>query len=198
MAPQVLNGVYTNSADLWSIGVITFILLSGLKPFWGKNQEIVSKKINKCKYNFDGPSWKHVSQEAKDFISSLIKYNPDERLTAEQALRTPWMKKPEEDENYFDPCNATLSHIFDGLVAYQDTSDFKRIALMMIAYNSPIDEIKFIKKAFAKIDTHDTGMITIDEFRKAFVSFGKTEAELGEFLLLILNIFCLYCSFLCR
>lgn len=181
MAPEVLKGDYTTSADLWGVGVITFILLSGKKPFWGKNKEIVEKKIRKCNYNFDGPSWKHVSQEAKDFISSLIKFKPEDRLTAEQALRTPWIKKPtSDDENYFQPSNSTLSQIFEGLVKYKDTSDFKRIALMMIAYTSSIDDIKFIRKTFSKMDTHETGSISTEEFHKAFSTFGKTESELDE------------------
>ena len=82
MAPQVIQGVYSNSADIWSVGVVAFMLLSGTKPFWGKNRESIVKKVMKCKYSFCGPSWKHVSAEAKSFVSSLLQMEPEDRPTA--------------------------------------------------------------------------------------------------------------------
>ena len=60
MAPQVIQGVYSNSADIWSVGVVAFMLLSGTKPFWGKNRDSIVKKVMECKYSFAGPSWKRA------------------------------------------------------------------------------------------------------------------------------------------
>ena len=82
MAPQVIQGVYSNSADIWSVGVVTYMLLSGTKPFWDKDRESIVKRIMKCKFTFDGPSWKHVSPEAKSFVSSLLQFEPEDRPTA--------------------------------------------------------------------------------------------------------------------
>jgi len=180
MAPQVIQGVYSNSADIWSVGVVTYMLLSGTKPFWGKDRESIVKRIMKCKFTFDGPSWKHVSPEAKSFVSSLLQFEPEDRPTAEQALRSPWLKK-EFPTGYFEPCNATVKSIFEGLVKYKDTTcDFKRIALMIIAYNSSIDEIKYIRETFKYMNTSNSGAISRDEFRAAFSTFGKTNEELDE------------------
>ena len=120
------------------------MLLSGTKPFWGKNRESIVKRIMKCRYSFDGPSWKHVLEEAKTFVSLFLQIEPDNRPTAEQALQSPWLKK-EFPTGFFEPCNATMSQIFQGLVQYKHTCDFKRIVLMVIAYNSSIHGILFIR-----------------------------------------------------
>lgn len=99
-------------------------------------------------------------------------------LFIEQALRSPWLKK-EFPTGYFQPCNATVKSIFEGLVKYKDTAcDFKRIALMIIAYNSSSDEIKYIRETFKYMNTSDSGAISRDEFRAAFSTFGKTNEEL--------------------
>ena len=68
VAPEVLNGLYNSKCDIWSIGVITFILLSGFLPFGGDSEQEVFRSIQKGQYDFDKVAWRHISLEAKDFV----------------------------------------------------------------------------------------------------------------------------------
>lgn len=93
-APEVINPGkegYSKPCDMWSIGVITYILLCGYEPFYDENERIIYKKILKNDFEFDSPYWDDVGQNAKDLISKLLVLNPAKRLTAAQALRHPWV-----------------------------------------------------------------------------------------------------------
>jgi serine/threonine protein kinase len=91
MAPQVFEDVCDLKDDIWAIGVITFMLLSGQFPFFGKNSNIVKDKILKCDYSFNGERWANVSSSAIGFVSCLLEHNPQQRPTALQALQHPFL-----------------------------------------------------------------------------------------------------------
>jgi calcium/calmodulin-dependent protein kinase I len=94
VAPEVLtNEDYDNSVDMWSVGVIIYILLCGYPPFYADNAPALFKKIMEVKYDFDDPSWENVSREAKELISSLLVKDPQKRLTAKQVLEHEWLKR---------------------------------------------------------------------------------------------------------
>ncbi len=92
IAPEVLKRKYDEKCDIWSCGVILYILISGYPPFNGANDKIIMEKVQKGVYNFSGREWNSVSDEAKAFIRKLLEYNPVQRLSAEEALNDPWMK----------------------------------------------------------------------------------------------------------
>ena len=92
VAPEILSTQkYGRSVDMWSIGVITYILLGGYPPFHDDNQKILFQKIKNADYEFHEEYWCEVSEEAKDLIRHLLKVNPVERYTAEEALNHPWV-----------------------------------------------------------------------------------------------------------
>jgi len=94
VAPEVLTQeAYDNSIDMWSVGVIIYILLCGYPPFYADNAPGLFKKIMDVKYDFDDPSWENVSQEAKDLIGKLLVKEPKGRLTAKQCLEEPWVNQ---------------------------------------------------------------------------------------------------------
>jgi len=93
IAPEILmRKPYTNAVDMWAIGVITFILLSGTMPFDDDNKTRLYRTIIRAHYNFRGSSWEDVSGDAKDFIRKLLVVNWEMRLGAEDALRQPWIQ----------------------------------------------------------------------------------------------------------
>ena len=91
MAPEVIEGVYDLRCDLWSIGVITFEMLSGKLPFMAKTNEALEEKILSCDYDIDQLTG--VSRDAKKFIESLIEKDMDMRMTCEEALNHSWIVK---------------------------------------------------------------------------------------------------------
>jgi len=91
MAPQVFEGLYDLKDDVWAIGVITFMLLSGQFPFFGKNRSIVIDKILQCDFNFHNERWVKVSNAAVGFVSCLLEHSPQKRPTALQAMHHPFL-----------------------------------------------------------------------------------------------------------
>lgn len=93
-APEVLrmDGAYDKSVDLWSIGVITYVLLCGFPPFYGKSQAQLFEKILNADFEFPEPEWTQISAEAKDFINHLLVLDVKQRYNTKQCLEHPWLK----------------------------------------------------------------------------------------------------------
>ncbi len=95
-APELLLGTrnYTSAVDMWSVGCITFLLLSGNLPFHASNQKELFRKIVGAEFDFNFEAWKDVSQEGKNFLNELLLINSEERFTAEEARSHSWMLMP--------------------------------------------------------------------------------------------------------
>lgn len=91
MAPEILNGSYDRSCDLWSVGVIAFVMLCGRPPFNGNDDDKVFARILKGKFSMDTPHWHGISDVAKDFVRNLLQMDPTKRMTADEALEHPWI-----------------------------------------------------------------------------------------------------------
>jgi calcium/calmodulin-dependent protein kinase I len=97
VAPEILHGVpYGTKADLWSLGVITYILLGGYPPFIEQNQRELFKKIKRGQYEFHVEYWGQISKEAKDLIAGMLTVDPDKRISASRALQDPWITGSDE------------------------------------------------------------------------------------------------------
>lgn len=103
VSPEILKNVpHDQSTDMWSIGVILYVLLVGYPPFMEDSQQELFRKIRAGEYNFPEENWKHISNEAKDLIRKLLKVDPLERLTAGGALRQPWIMETEDSLSSHD------------------------------------------------------------------------------------------------
>ncbi|XP_030259097.1 myosin light chain kinase 3 isoform X5 [Sparus aurata] len=95
LAPEVINYDFVSfNTDMWSLGVITYMLLSGLCPFLGDDDNETLNNILACKWSFDEPEFVDTSDEAKDFISRMLITNKGWRIGASEALRHPWLSDP--------------------------------------------------------------------------------------------------------
>uniref|UniRef100_A0A3Q7IJJ4 non-specific serine/threonine protein kinase n=1 Tax=Solanum lycopersicum TaxID=4081 RepID=A0A3Q7IJJ4_SOLLC len=91
VAPEVLHRSYGTEADMWSIGVIAYILLCGSRPFWARTESGIFRAILKTDPNFDEAPWPSLSSDAVDFVKRLLNKDYRKRLTAAQALSHPWL-----------------------------------------------------------------------------------------------------------
>ena len=117
--PEVVNGEGVEyGMDMWSTGIITYILLSGLSPFRGVNDRETLTRIKECKWNFDDERWTHISDDAKDFIRNLLAYQTERRMDTETALRHPWLLRA--DRPLPDSYKIPSEHLKNYYVLYRD------------------------------------------------------------------------------
>ncbi|KAI4878129.1 hypothetical protein NFI96_011070, partial [Prochilodus magdalenae] len=96
LAPEVINYDFVSfNTDMWSLGVISYMLLSGLSPFLGDDDNETLNNILSCQWNFEEDEFLGISSEAKDFISKLLVFNKSWRIGAGEALKHPWLSDPE-------------------------------------------------------------------------------------------------------
>ena len=114
MAPEVLaQKPYGKEVDVWSIGVISYILLCGYPPFYDENDANLFAQILKGEYEFDSPYWDEISDSAKDFISHLMCVNVEKRYTCKLALQHPWINgNTASDRNIHETVSEQLQKNF--------------------------------------------------------------------------------------
>lgn len=106
IAPEVLSGGYNQAADVWSAGVILYILLSAMPPFWGKTKSRIFDAVRTADLRFPSDPWDRISGPAKDLITGMLRVDPSKRLTAEQVLTHSWMEDcTQEDEETYNQDN---------------------------------------------------------------------------------------------
>jgi calcium-dependent protein kinase len=88
-----LKKKYSEKCDIWSIGVILYILLCGYPPFNGQNDKQIIESVLKGHYTVDEPEWDEVSADGKDFVKKMLAYDPAKRISASDALQHKWIKE---------------------------------------------------------------------------------------------------------
>jgi calcium-dependent protein kinase len=171
VAPEVLNREYTKSCDIWSIGVITYILLCGYPPFYGDTDNQIFEAVRTAKFDFPSPDWDGISDSAKEFICSLLQRTPSKRLTAAQALEHSWIKEmtPQSNGKMFDrmrqqrKSSIAFAPLSIAFIKFRDMQKLKKAALAYLATNATNDDIVILKDVFATIDVKKKGRITLQE-----------------------------------
>lgn len=168
MAPEMLNGSYTMETDTWSIGVILYVMMTGVQPFKGRNQEEVFAKISKGVYDMKILEKQKCSEEVKDLIKKLLVLDSKRRLSIEAALEHPWIKKYQNNEDI----KAIDEGIIDSIRNFSSTNLLQKEILFYLAKISNESEILKLKQAFLQIDTDNTGTIEKDEIFSVFKKLG--------------------------
>mmetsp|Transcript_25268 Transcript_25268/g.53650 ORF Transcript_25268/g.53650 Transcript_25268/m.53650 type:complete len:586 (+) Transcript_25268:137-1894(+) len=171
VAPEVLNREYTKNCDVWSIGVITYILLCGYPPFYGDTDNQIFDSVRTGRFDFPSPDWDGISDAAKDFICSLLRRDPAKRASASQALLDPWIKEmadpvkkgnnsPRQSLLFSSPQSVTFKK-------YLGMQKLKKAAITYIATHVVSDDVAALEDVFKKIDVNRDGTITLEELDTA-------------------------------
>ncbi|CAM9141805.1 unnamed protein product [Pylaiella littoralis] len=186
MAPEVLDGgkSYDKSCDMWSIGVMTFVLLSGDMPFDHSSKQRLINAVEDGRFEFSGKRWDRVSGDARNFIRRMMVKDPSGRYTAGQALQHGWInqfRRSGAERLMSSPAvldKADHDRVVASLKNFASYSKVKRTALMLVAYRSHPDETKAMRDAFKAYDVDLNGRVSREEFQNVLKKQGYTNAEL--------------------
>ncbi|RMZ53106.1 hypothetical protein APUTEX25_002515 [Auxenochlorella protothecoides] len=168
IAPEVvLHHNYGPEADIWSCGVILYILLSGMPPFYGDTEKEIFRCVLKGTIDFDTEPWPGISPEAKDCVARMLDPNPKTRARANELLRHPWLR-----ENGVASDKRLDDVIITRLGTFATHNKLKREAMRVIATGMPAEEIAGLKALFEAIDRDRSGTITAEELREALKMKG--------------------------
>ncbi|XP_064949153.1 CDPK-related kinase 5 [Musa acuminata AAA Group] len=180
VAPEVLHRSYSTEADVWSIGVIAYILLCGSRPFWARTESGIFRAVLKADPSFTELPWPSLSPEAKDFVKRLLSKDPRRRMTASQALCHPWTR------NYNDIKVPLDILIFRLIKAYLRSSSLRKAALRALSKTLTVDELFYLKGQFALLEPNKNGCITLENIKLALMknaTDAMKESRVQEFLL---------------
>ncbi|GMI44563.1 hypothetical protein TrCOL_g2357 [Triparma columacea] len=207
VAPEILKGdKYGLSVDMWSIGVITYILLGGYPPFHDDNQAVLYRKIKEGNFDFHPEYWDPVSEEAKNLIKSMLTVSIEDRMTAKDALNDPWINMSDSKLEAHD-LNGTLDEIkkfnarkkLKGTIkAVMAMGKMKRLIESLTQASNQIDnenetaaknqgdviasllseeQVAEFKEEFNKFDENGDGTITTDELAVVMKNLGQNPTE---------------------
>eukprot|EP00850_Spirogloea_muscicola_P009411 SM000052S17803 [mRNA] locus=s52:724587:728727:- [translate_table: standard] len=162
VAPEVLKRRSGPESDVWSIGVISYILLCGRRPFWDKTEAGIFNEVLKKKPDFREKPWPSISSAAKDFCKKLLKKDPRTRLTAAQALSHQWVREGGIATEI--PLDISVLSNMREFIKY---SRLKQLALRMLASTLDESEICDLRDQFNAMDVDKNGTITLEEMRQA-------------------------------
>ena len=182
ISPEVLskNRNYSEKCDVWSCGIIMYILLTGLPPFNGDTDEEIMKKIMKGKFDMKKYPWPIISSQAKDLLKKLLEFDPNKRITAEEALSHPWFEskqvKSQDNEGLFKVKNPIK--LLNNLVNYRSDNILRSTVFAYLIHNNiQLNQVHEAIKLFNNIDKNGDGQITREELYKGFEKFLKLSGK---------------------
>ena len=174
VSPEILAGKYTEKCDIWSAGVILYVLLSGEPPFNGPSDGAIYSKIKKMKFDFPAHKWKSISSEAKDLLSHMLA-TENERYSASQVLAHPWFEIAKKRTNI-----EQLDFSSQFFREYIQSNQLKKIVLIFIASRLQESEINDLKEIFQAFDTDNDGQINYGEFEQSLLRLKSKEIKPAE------------------
>ena len=189
VAPEIIRGTYDEKSDLWSIGIITFLLLSGETPFGGLDGENlleVKQNIMNAKLVFEPADvWSNVSDEAKEFVKKLLNPDSTKRPTGKEAQKSPWIQVyAKKDTKEGNKLNA---NIVGALMGFKEYSDMQKLLSEVLSFTLLPEQIVELRDEFEKIDTDGDGEISLEQLKNVLMENAEagalgalTELEIEE------------------
>ncbi|KAJ0042352.1 CDPK-related kinase 1 isoform X2 [Pistacia vera] len=166
VAPEVLHRSYGTEADMWSIGVIAYILLCGSRPFWARTESGIFRAVLKADPSFDEAPWPSLSPEAIDFVKRLLNKDYRKRLTAAQALSHPWLA------NYHDVKIPSDMIVYKLVKAYIASSSLRKAALGALAKTLTVAQLAYLREQFTLLGPNKSGFISMQNYKTAVTKYS--------------------------
>ena len=179
-APEILSdtavrtGAVWKAADMWSVGVILFLLVCGFPPFNGDSQEKIFRKIKKGKFRFPRPSelgGVELSDSVQHLITQLLQMQPGKRLSAEAALNHPWVSGVTASSTPLP------SVVIDALSSFRAQCRLKKAAARVLLNRMTEDDRLNLKAVFSRFDVNGDGQLGPEEVTRLMRSIGKESEE---------------------
>jgi Ca2+-binding EF-hand superfamily protein len=176
VAPEVIRGSYDERCDVWAIGVIAFLLFSGDPPFGGCGgpEPLMTVRDNILKGNFafkPAEVWDLVSDLGKDFVMKMLVTDPKLRPTAREAQKHPWLKQwASRDATNLEDANVLNPNVIKALVNFKEFSQIRKLLSEVLSFTLLPEQIKDLRKEFEKLDTHESGEISLTALKQVLVT----------------------------
>ncbi|KAM7262235.1 hypothetical protein ACFE04_021312 [Oxalis oulophora] len=179
VAPEVLRKQYGQECDVWSAGVIIYILLCGVPPFWDETEQGIFEQVLKGDLDFESEPWPSISEGAKDLVRRMLVRDPKKRLSAHEVLCHPWVQI-----EGVAPDRPLDSAVITRLTQFSAMNKLKKIAIRVIAESLSEEEIAGLKEMFKMIDSDNSGHITLEELKNGLDRVGANlkEVEIRELM----------------
>ncbi len=174
IAPEVLKKNYNKKCDIWSAGIILYVMLLGKLPFHGKNTEDLFNNIKKGEFDQTSEEWNSISDNAKDLILKMLEYNPEKRLSAQECLDHNWIKTLASQSNPI-----MLPNVLKNIYNLNAREKLQQATIAFIVHNlNSNKEIEELKKVFQAMDLNNDGMLTYAEIKNAYEKYFGVVSEI--------------------
>ena len=165
IAPEVLNKCYNEKCDIWSAGVVLYVMLTGNFPFVGKTSQKLFDNIKTGKYKNTGKEWNAISKEAKDLIGKMLELDTKKRFNAAECLYSPFITCINTEKNVPDLLPSVLSNIYK----LNAREKIQQATIALIVHNIQQNEqVEKLKGIFELLDVDKDGELTYSEIKQAF------------------------------
>jgi len=191
IAPEVLRKSYDEKCDIWSCGVILYILLCGYPPFSGYSTEEIMYEVLQGKFTMEGNEWKKVSSSAKDLVTKLLELKVEKRLSAQEAINHKWIQEKNEARGLIDKLeDGVLLNVLESIKNFNAYEKLQQATIAFIVhFQFASQENRELKKIFKKLDVNGDGRLTYKELKEGFIKLdpeervsGITEADLNRII----------------
>lgn len=180
IAPEVLRKKYDEKCDIWSCGVILYILLCGYPPFGGQTDQEILKRVEKGKFVFDPPDWNKVSDDGKRLVELMLTYDASKRISAEEALNHPWIIKMCSVKDV-EMTRVDLAGALSNMKRFQDTQKLAQAAMLFMGSKlTTAEERKELTNIFRRLDKNGDGQLDRSELIAGYHKLLAWKARDGE------------------
>ncbi|OMJ81658.1 hypothetical protein SteCoe_17816 [Stentor coeruleus] len=168
IAPEVISGEFNHKCDVWSCGIILYIMLCGHPPFNGRTESEIFAKISRGVFNFSGKEWAGISKSAKNLVQKMLIKDVNKRLSAKEAWEDPWIQSRAKCDLEDTEINTTT---MQALANFRTNYKLQQATLSYIACNLTTNsEIEEMKNAFIILDSNGDGHLNEREIRLGYAN----------------------------